>query len=591
MKYVSRWCAWLPILSWIRDYDRHALAGDGVAAVIVTLMLIPQALAYAMLAGLPPVVGLYASLAPLLIYTLLGTSTMLSVGPMAVVALMTASALEGVATPGSGEYLSAALTLAVLSGAILIVMGIARLGFLVNFLSHPVMTGFVSASGVLIAASQLKHLTGADIDGATLPTLLASVPDAVGKLSMPTLTIGATALGVLLVLRHWGRGGLQRMGMSPGVAGLMVKLVPIFVIVSGSLAVMGLGWNAGAVSVIGEIPVGMPPLTLPSWAPGQWQTLLGSALLISIVGYVESVSVGQALAVRRGERLDPNQELVALGSANLAAGCTGGMPVTGGFSRSVINFDAGARTPAAGAFTALGVLVAMMALSPWLHDLPMAVLSATIVVAVLSLVDLEAFVRVWRYSHSEGVAMLVTAAVTLGAGVEWGISTGVGVSLALHLYRTSRPHSAEVGRIPSTEHFRNVHRHAVETDTRVVILRIDESLYFANVRYLEDLVTEVVGRASPPQDLVLACQAVNIIDATALESLETLNRRLVERGIRMHLAEVKGPVMDRLRTTALCSELSGQIFLSLNDAWVALHGRMPAPLSSPSRHVPHDQAS
>ncbi|WP_348521319.1 SulP family inorganic anion transporter [Chromohalobacter sp. 296-RDG] len=394
MKYVSRWCAWLPILSWIRDYDRHALAGDGVAAVIVTLMLIPQALAYAMLAGLPPVVGLYASLAPLLIYTLLGTSTTLSVGPMAVVALMTASALEGVATPGSGEYLSAALTLAVLSGAILIVMGIARLGFLVNFLSHPVMTGFVSASGVLIAASQLKHLTGADIDGATLPTLLASVTDAVGTLSMPTLTIGATALGVLLVLRHWGRGGLQRMGMSPGVAGLMVKLVPIFVIVAGSLAVMELGWNAGAVSVIGEIPVGMPPLTLPSWAPGQWQTLLGSALLISIVGYVESVSVGQALAVRRGERLDPDQELVALGSANLAAGCTGGMPVTGGFSRSVINFDAGARTPAAGAFTALGVLVAMMALSPWLHDLPMAVLSATIVVAVLSLVDLEAFVRV-----------------------------------------------------------------------------------------------------------------------------------------------------------------------------------------------------
>lgn len=573
---------WLPIIAWGRDYDRHALGGDLLAALIVTLMLIPQGLAYALLAGLPPVVGLYASLVPLLLYTLLGSSTTLSVGPMAVVSLMTAVALGRVASQGTPEYIAAALTLALLSGAILLVMGLCRLGFLVNFLSHPVMTGFVSASAILIAASQLKHLLGVDITGATLPALMVSLAAGVMQISLPTFSIGVGSLAALLVSRRWGRQWLIRCGLPAMASGLLIKLVPILVLVLGSLVAVWLDWSGRVVATIGEIPAGLPPLTWPQWQPELWQALLWPAVLISIVGYVESISVAQALAVRRGERLDPDQELIGLGGANLAAACTGGMPITGGFSRSVVNYDAGARTPAAGAYTAVGILLVMLLLSPWLRDLPMAILAATIVVAVLTLVDLPAFGRVWRYSRGEGVAMLATALATLVLGIEIGILAGVGLSLAMHLYRTSRPHSAEVGRIPGTEHFRNVRRHAVETDSHVAILRVDESLYFANVRYLEDLVTEVIGRSPPPRDLVLACQAVNIVDATALESLESLNRRLARTGIGLHLAEVKGPVMDRLGATELLNALNGRVFLSTFEAWCALHGQSPTSLTSPS---------
>ncbi|RKQ96264.1 SulP family sulfate permease [Kushneria sinocarnis] len=572
---------WLPILDWGRRYDAGTLGDDLLAALIVTLMLIPQALAYAMLAGLPPVVGLYASLLPLLLYTLLGSSSSLSVGPMAVVSLMTAAALGRVAEQGFTDPITAALGLALLSGSILLVMGLCRLGFLVNFLSRPVMTGFVSASGILIAGSQLRHLLGIDLTGATLPALLKQLPAALGGFSPATLAIGGGSLLLLWSVRRWGGRGLQRCGISPRPAAMLTRLAPIVIIALAAVIAGSAGWLGNRVAVIGEVPAGLPPLTLPQWQPELWQSLLWPAVLISIVGYVESVSVAQALAVRRGERLDPDQELIGLGGANIAASLTGGMPITGGFSRSVVNFDAGARTPAAGAFTALGILLVMLLFSPLLRELPMASLAATIVVAVLSLVDLPAFARVWRYSRGEGAAMLVTLLTTLLLGVEIGILVGVAMSLALHLYGTSRPHSAEVGRIPGTEHFRNIHRHAVETDSHVAILRVDESLYFANVRYLEDLVTTVIHRDPPPRDLVLTCQAVNVIDATALENLETLNQRLKEGGIGLHLAEVKGPVMDRLSGTELLASLNGRVFLSTFEAWHCLHGQAPTPLTHP----------
>ncbi|MCK2042859.1 sulfate permease [Chromohalobacter sp. TMW 2.2308] len=572
---------WLPILDWGRRYNGKWLGEDLLAAVIVALMLIPQALAYAMLAGLPPVVGLYASLVPLVVYTLLGTSTTLSVGPMAVVSLMTASALSQVAESGSQDYIAAALVLALLSGGILLIMGLCRLGFLVNFLSHPVMTGFVSASGVLIAASQLKQLLGVDLSGSTLPALVAQLPSVLEDVSLPTMSIGLGSLLVLWWVRRWGKSALERCKVPARVAGVLVKLAPIATIVLATLVAGAAGWLGNGVAVIGEIPAGLPPLTLPDWEPALWRSLIGSAVLISIVGYVESVSVAQALAVRRGERVDPDQELIGLGGANLAASFTGGMPITGGFSRSVVNFDAGARTPASSAFTAVGIALAMLFLSPWLRQLPMGTLAATIVIATVSLVDLAAFKRVWRYARGEGIAMSATALATLMLGVDVGILVGVAMSLALHLYGTSRPHSAEVGRIPGTEHFRNVRRHAVETDVSVAILRVDESLYFANVRHLEDLITAVVNRDPPPRDLVLACQAINVIDATALESLEALNRRLRDRRIGLHLAEVKGPVMDRLSRTELLETLNGRVFLSTFDAWCELHGRGAGRLSHP----------
>ncbi|SFU43027.1 SulP family inorganic anion transporter [Halomonas korlensis] len=570
---------YLPILQWLPHYDRGTLSSDLLAAVIVTIMLIPQSLAYAMLAGLPPEVGLYASIAPLVVYAVFGTSRTLAVGPVAVVSLMTAAAVGQVASQGGPEYLGAALVLTLMSGLILTVMGVARLGFLANFLSHPVISGFITASGLIIAAGQAKHLLGVEASGQHLPQLLASMMRHLSDVNLPTLVIGLSVLAFLYAARRWLKPGLLRAGVSARPADMLTKAAPILAVAATTLATWALGLDQYGVAVVGEVPAGLPPLTLPGLDMGLWRELFVAALLISIVGFVESVSVGQTLAAKRRQRIDPDQELVGLGTSNIASSLTGGMPVTGGFARSVVNFDAGAETPAAGAFTAVGIAVAALLLTPLIAYLPIATLAATIIVAVLSLVDLGAVKRTWSYSRSDVAAMLATIAMTLLQGVEVGIMVGVGLSLALHLYRTSRPHSALVGRVPGTEHFRNVERHTVETDERLAILRVDESLYFANARFLEDTVMDIATRQPSLEQLVLACQAVNVIDASALESLEAINARLKDAGVMLHLAEVKGPVMDRLQHTDFCHEMTGKVFLSTFDAWQELRGHSDGSLS------------
>ncbi|WP_300271196.1 SulP family inorganic anion transporter [Halomonas sp.] len=563
---------YLPILQWLPGYGRATLSSDLLAAVIVTIMLIPQSLAYAMLAGLPPEVGLYASIAPLVVYAVFGTSRTLSVGPVAVVSLMTAAAVGKIAPQGSPEYLTAALALALMSGLVLTLMGVARLGFLANFLSHPVISGFITASGLIIAASQLRHVLGVEASGHNLLELAGGLAGSLGQVNGPTLVIGLSVLAFLYAARRWLKPALRRLGVPARPADMLTKAAPILAVAATTLASWALGLDERGVALVGEVPAGLPPLTWPAFDAGLWRELMVAALLISIVGFVESVSVGQTLAAKRRQRIDPDQELVGLGTSNIAASLTGGMPVTGGFSRSVVNFDAGAKTPAAGAFTAVGIAVAALLLTPLIAYLPIATLAATIIVAVLSLVDLGAIRRTWAYSRSDFAAMLGTIAVTLGHGVESGIMVGVGLSLALHLYRTSRPHSAVVGRVPGTEHFRNVQRHRVETDERLVILRVDESLYFANARYLEDTVMALAARQPGLEHIVLACQAVNVIDASALESLEAINARLKDSGVALHLAEVKGPVMDRLQHTEFCHEMTGKVFLSTYDAWQELRG-------------------
>ncbi|WP_111414546.1 SulP family inorganic anion transporter [Billgrantia lactosivorans] len=569
---MARLKRYLPILQWLPGYGRDTLANDLLAAVIVTVMLIPQSLAYAMLAGLPPEVGLYASIAPLFAYALFGTSRTLAVGPVAVVSLMTAAAIGRVAPQGSPEYLGAALVLALMSGLILTLMGVARLGFLANFLSHPVISGFITASGLIIAASQLKHLLGIEASGHNLIEVSGGLVESLRLTHWPTLLIGIGALAFLYASRRWMEPGLRRLGLPAGSADMVVRAAPILAVAVTTLASWGLELGERGVAVVGEVPAGLPPLNLPSLDMTLWRELFVAALLISVVGFVESVSVGQTLAAKRRQRIDPDQELVGLGASNISASFTGGMPVTGGFARSVVNFDAGAETPAAGAFTAVGIAIAALLLTPLIAYLPIATLAATIIVAVLSLVDFSAIRRTWAYSRSDATAMLMTMIVTLGQGVESGILAGVGLSLALHLYNTSRPHSAVVGRLPGTEHFRNVKRHRVETDSRLAILRVDESLYFANSRYLEDLVMSLASREPGLAHIVLACQAVNTIDASALESLEAINTRLRDAGVKLHLAEVKGPVMDRLKHTDFCRELTGRVFLSTFDAWRYLRG-------------------
>ncbi len=568
---------WFPILNWGRLYNRSLLTADGVAAAVVTLMLIPQSLAYALLAGLPAQAGLYASMAPLVLYALMGSSGTLAVGPAAVTSLMTAASVGAVAAQGGVAYTEAALMLALLSGAIMLVMGAARLGFLANFLSHPVISGFVSASGLLIAASQLKHLLGVPLQGDNLLQLLPHLWHNLPSLHVPTSAMGLGALGLLLLVRRQLKPWLKRLGVPAGTADLAAKAAPVAVLLM-SIA-LSAAWQLAelGVRVVGTVPQGLPPLTLPGESPGWWttswalaQALWVPALLISLVGFVESVSVGQSLAAKRRERIDPDAELRALGLSNLGAGLSGGFPVTGGFSRSVVNFDAGARTPAAGIYTALGLALAALFLTPWLFHLPQATLAATIMVAVLTLVDVGVFARTWHYAKADFIALFLTFGLTLAVGVEAGLIAGVSVSVLLLLYRTSRPHIAVVGQVPGTEHYRNVLRHAVLEQPGILGLRIDESLYFANARFLEDTIAVHVAKRPGLRHVVLQCSAVNDIDASALESLETINTRLQASGVQLHLSEVKGPVHDRLQRSHLFAELSGQVFLTHHQAVQAL---------------------
>jgi SulP family sulfate permease len=565
MKPSSRWrqlLPSLPVLEWGRAYNRETLLSDGVAALIVTIMLIPQGLAYAMLAGLPPEVGLYASVAPLLLYAVFGTSRVLAVGPVAVVSLMTAAAIGQHAVAGTPQYWAVAITLAFLSGLLLLAMGLLRLGFLANFLSHPVISGFISASGILIATSQLKTLMGVKAEGHTFVDLSLSLLSQLDQVHGLTLSIGAATVAFLFWVRSGLKPLLQHLGMTPRAADVVAKTGPVAAIVVTTLLTWGLDWQAQGVKIVGAVPQGLPPFTLPLWDLGLWKLLLMPALLISVVGFVESVSVGQTLAAKRRQRIEPDQELVALGSSNLSAAFTGGFPVTGGFARSVVNFDAGAQTPAAGVYTAAGITLASLFLTPALYYLPQATLAATIVVAVLSLVDVGILRKTWHYAKSDFVAVLSTLVATLTVGVETGLVVGVGVSLALYLYRTSRPHMAEVGLVAGTEHFRNVQRHSVLVSQRVLSLRVDESLYFANSRALEDRINSAVSNRPGLEHVVLQCSAINDIDASALESLEAIDLRLRGAGVRLHLSEVKGPVMDRLKNTEFLHGLSGQVFLT-----------------------------
>ncbi|WP_183458403.1 sulfate permease [Microbulbifer rhizosphaerae] len=576
MGAVHRLAGYLPIPGWLRQYNRQQLGRDLLAAVIVTIMLIPQSLAYALLAGLPAEVGLYASIAPLVAYALFGSSRSLSVGPVAITSLMTAVALSQVAVQGTGEYLLAASVLALLCGLFLALMGFLRLGFFANFLSHPVISGFITASGLLIALSQLKHILGIDAGGENLLQLGTSL-----LRNLPGMNTHTLAIGILVVLfLFWSRGGatilLTRLSLSPHSAALLAKAAPVVGVLVTVLLSLVLGLEERGVALVGAIPRGLPELQIPGLSWELVRALMLPAVMISVIGYVESVSVGKTLAAKRRQKIDVNRELVGLGAANVASGFSGAFPVTGGFSRSVVNFDAGAETQMASVFTAIGIALASMFLTPYLYYLPKATLAATIIVAVLSLVDFSILKKTWNFSRRDFAAALVTIVVTLFAGVEAGVACGVAASITLFLYRTSRPHIAEVGLVEGTEHFRNVKRHKVLTVPQILTIRVDESLLFSNAGYLEDRIYADLAGNAQVRHVILMCSAVNEVDWSALEVLESVNERLQELGIRLHLSEVKGPVMDALQRTGFLGLLSGKVFLSQYQAFSETRASLPA---------------
>ncbi len=556
----------LPASQWLRDYNVQLLGSDVLAACIVTLMLIPQSLAYALLAGLPAETGLYASMLPLLAYALFGSSRTLSVGPVAVISLMTAVAVNRI-DPASGlSHLQAAGILALESGVMLGVLGLLRFGFVANFLSHPVVAGFISSSGILIVLSQVKHLLGIAASGDTVPTLLGTLYAGLVHTNPRTLLLGLLTLTWLLGARAYLTALLKRLGTTPFFNNLCVKAAPIMALLLATVAAWFWQLDQYGIALVGSIPAKLPALRLPPLQAAAFYALAPSALLISLIGYVESVSVGKILGGRRQQKIVPDQELIGLGVANIASALSGGFPVTGGFSRSIVNFDAGAETPAASFFTAIGILLAVLLLTPMLAWLPNATLAAIIIVAVMNLIDFSILRLTWVYSRTDFIAVLTTIAVTLLFGVETGVSCGVIASLLLHLYKSSRPHIAEVGEIAHTGHFRNIKRHIVETHPSILSLRVDESLYFANASYIEDEIFRTLQSRQGIRNVILLCAAVNEIDLSALEVLITINKRLQAMQTGFHLSEVKGPVMDALQKTDFLQQLNGEVFLSHSEA-------------------------
>nr|WP_211316907.1 sulfate permease [Arenicella xantha] len=567
---MSRLTKTVPIIGQLRDYDRGKLGRDLIAAIVVTIMLIPQSLAYAMLAGLPPEVGLYASILPLVAYAIFGSCKTLAVGPVAIASLMTASALSVVTEQGIVGYVEGAMLLALLSGGFLLLLGILRLGFLSHFLSHSVVAGFITASGLVIALSQLKHILGIPASGHNFFELVQSIFASVTQFNKYTLALGIGSLGFLV----WARRGAPRLlelcGVQADLAKVLAKVAPVIGVVATTIIVAGFALDLRGVDIVGAIPTGIPALQLPGISMDAVKALALPAMLISIIGYVESVSVGKTLSAKRREKIDGNQELIGLGAANLASGISAGFPVTGGFARSVVNFDAGAETQLAGIFTAIGITLAALFLTPLLHYLPVAMLAATIIVAVLSLVNIAIFREAWRFSKSDFSAMLITVAMTLYLGVEIGVASGIVTSILLHLYHTSEPHIAEIGLLQDSHHFRNIKHFEVETNSAIVSLRIDESLLFSNAGYLEDYIDNLLIDRPQVKHIILHCGAINGIDLSALEMLEQQNTRMREQSKQLHLSELKVPVKAQLDKVGFIDRLTGSLFLSHYDAYKSI---------------------
>lgn len=559
------------IPAWLKKYPKDTLGADVAAGLIVTILVIPQSLAYALLAGLPPQLGLYVSVFPVIAYALFGSSMVQSVGPVAITAIMTFSVLSPLATPTTPGYIVLAASLSLLSGLMLLACGLLRLGFLSQLLSRPVISGFISGSAVLIVVSQIKYLLGVTPQGGSSGEVLLDLLSRLGESHLPTLAIGLSALVLLLVVRLGLAGWLVRAGLGAGKAAFIVRLMPLLIVFAGLWTVVAFDLDRSrGVDVVGAVVTGLPDFNF--FLPGldTVQELLRPAFVMALIGMVQGITMAQALAIKRRERIDANAELVGLGAANIVAAFYGGMPVGGGTSRSAINVAAGAQTPLASILSALAMLVVVAGAAHWFERLPLAVLAASIIVAALSMIDLHALRQAWAYDRADALALLCTAGGVLLFGLEAGIGLGIVLSMATLLLRVSTPHIAVLGRVPGTEHFRNVARHAVERLPGVLFVRIDERLFFGNLGAVEQHLEQELAQIEAPHDLVLVMSGVNLMDTTAAEVFAEFNRDLAERGIRLHLAEVKGPVQDRLMKSELWQALTGEVFLSANAAYEKL---------------------
>jgi SulP family sulfate permease len=556
----------LPIFGWIKTYSRNDFQGDVFASAITAILLVPQGIAYALLAGVPPQLGLYASILPPMLYVLFGTSRTLSVGPVSIAAVMIASALNSPEISALQQPVQSAVILAAETGMIMLLMALLRLGGLVNFISHPVLTGFTSGASILIVFSQLPPLLGLEKFACT--NSLGCYTDTLRTTNYATLLTGLGALALLILSGKPLIGLLKKTALKPAWITAVSKCGPLLTVALGAAAVNMFALDSlHQVATIGKIPAGLPKLRLDAIDYTHWRLLLPYAALIALIAYVESVAIAKAIANLKGEKIQPNNELLGLGAANIASALSGGMAVAGGFSRTMVNFSAGARTQMAMLMAAVFVALALMFFSPHFAAIPKTVLAAIILVAITPLIRLKNIVDTWRYDASDGIAEGVTLLGVLALGIEEGITLGIVLTLISYLRITSHPHIAVVGRIQGTEHFRNIKRHEVKTWRHLLLLRIDENLTFANVNYVEEFIADQLHRQPDIRHVVLIFASVSYIDSTALEVIKGLNDTLKNLNITLHLSEAKGPVLDKLQKTDFLRHLKpGKVFFRTQDA-------------------------
>jgi sulfate permease, SulP family len=559
------WSKYLPAYSWLVQYKSATFKADLLAACIVIAMLVPQGMAYAMLAGLPPIMGLYASILPMIIYACFGSSTTLSIGPVAIISMMTFATLSMHFEVGSPVYIEAAMLLALMVGVISFFLGVFRFGFLIQLISHPVIKSFIIASALLIALGQFKFIVDVPLNGNNLPSFISSVLQYIRFAHLSTLIFGLAAILALIYLPRLLKKAAHIQSIE-----FMIKAVPLVLVLVSIALVSFFNLDQIGIKTVGEIPSGFPPLGLPHWNLDLVMTLLPGAIMIAMISFVESLSIAQATALQQRNQLSSNQELIALGLANLSAGVSSAFPVTGSLSRTVVNADAGAKTPLAGVLSSIFIVIVSLYFTGFFQDLPLAILAATIIVSIWKLVDFRPFIDTWRYSKADGLAMWITFLAVVCLDISSGLIIGIVSTFILMLWRISRPHMAVIGLVEGTQHFRNVERHHVLTTAQVLSVRVDESLSFLNANSFKGMLINQIGSRAQLAHVVINCSSISSIDLSALEMLEELNTELAKLDIRLHFSEVKGPVMDRLQCSQLLTHLGGHIYLTHFQAIQAL---------------------
>lgn len=539
-----------PALKWLKTYHPTHFKADVVAAFIVLAMLVPQGMAYAMLAGLPPVMGIYASILPMIIYAFTGSSTTLSIGPVAIISMMVFSALQPLFAVGSTAYIEAACLLAIMVGIISLILGLFRFGFLIQLISHPIIKSFIIASALLIALGQFKFLLDIPLQTNNIPEFIGSLVNNFHHISFLSVGVSLAAISILVFLPKWVRSDFLN------------KTIPLLLVLSSIIVVYAFSLDQHGLKTVGIIPTGLPSFHFPTWNFDLVQKLLPSAFMIAMISFVESLAIAQATALQKRDDLNSNQELIALGLANIAAGINMGFAVSGSLSRTVVNSDAGAKTPMSGVMSSLLMIAVSLYFTSFFQNLPLTILAATIFVSIWKLISFLPFFETWKYSKADGLAMWATFFGVTCIDISTGLVIGIILTFILLLWRISRPHIAVIGLVEGTQHFRNVSRYDVLTTETIASFRIDENLNFLNAHVLKGYIITELSHNPQIQHVVINCSSISNIDLSAVEMLEDLNRELLQLGIQLHLSEVKSPVMDRLNSSRLINMLSGKIFLS-----------------------------